>query len=66
MKNAYTLEEVQRMLLTTVMFINANNNQGTTPIYGERFGDKMNTIIYHCINSNSATEAVRKLRTKPE
>ena len=62
----YTQEEVERILLTTMLFVNANNNQGTTPIYGETFGDKMNTIIYHCINSNSATEAVSKLRTKPE
>ena len=62
----YTQEEVERMLLATLMVVNANNKQGITPIYGDTFGDKINTIIHHALNSKSAMKAASKLRTKPE
>lgn len=45
MKSTYTLEEVQMILVSTLMFSNANNNQGLTKVSGNNYGEQALTII---------------------
>lgn len=41
----YTKEEVTQMLVSVIMFANANEKQGVSQINGITYGDKANHII---------------------
>lgn len=45
MKKTYTVEDVQKILVASIMFSNSNNNQGLSLVKGKNFGEKAQTII---------------------
>lgn len=45
MKQTFTREEVQKILIGLCIFSGSNNNQGLKPIHGESFGEKADHIL---------------------
>jgi len=45
MKNSFTRQEVRDILISTLLFSGANNNQGLFFVKGENYGEQAETII---------------------
>ena len=56
MEETFTRDEVVQMLVSVIMFANANNNQGIMPMKGVSFGEK----AHHVINVHNSLKGTEK------